>query len=440
MDPEQYQATRYQKDSKGRVKVWKISVVKVAGDEAHACIVVESGLLTGKLATNLTVIEQGKNVGKANETTPWEQAVAEAKSKTEKKEKEGYVVDVDNVQESHILGSGTEEPMLAQKYHPQGLLRNSKGLDKMKIRGKRVGVQRKKDGNRANPTIGPDGKLVGYLSRKGNPYPYHFPQITEVLERNYQAHPELRGQKVVLDGELYTKDLTFDELNGILKKKTLTPAHIAMLQNVEFHLYDIYSDEHYERRIELFTPFADPLVLSDAPLTPEQLEAIEEGATEASVRDTRRVKPIETIIVEAQEEILDTLLQQFLAEGEEGAMIRALDAPYRHKRTWDLTKYKVTETEDFRIKRFELDKRGILGKIYMYALPGMRDRKGNPIDEFKVGTKQNREILKAMLENQADYIGEMAVVEFGNYTQYGVPRFGKFKGRRADYTEPTEED
>lgn len=430
-----FSQTLYQKDTKGRVKIWEI---KVGCDDSHlgvdanrncpAYYTVTTGLQGGKMQSNATHIKIGKNISKANETTPLQQATADAKSKAEKKEKEGYVDDLANIRDSDTLGSGTKEPMLAEKYDPKGLQKGSKTLDKILggIRGKRVGIQRKKDGNRANPKITfvldtETGELTGYLSRKGTPYPYNFPRISEVLLRNYQNHPELHGKEVILDGELYTKELTFNELNGILKKKTLTEAHIVLLDTVEFHLYDICTEDFYERRIELFTPFGEP-----APAEGEE--------------DNRRVKVIETIFVEAQDDILLEWLLKFLEEGEEGLIIRTLDQPYITKRTWNLIKYVLSERDEYRIIGMELDKRGLLGKFIMEARPGSKDRDGNPVDTFKVGTRQSRAELADILKNKEDYIGEMAVIEYRLLSEYGIPRFGKFIGLRADYVEPKDQD
>lgn len=425
-EKEEYQKSLYQKDSKGRVKVWVVEVLPYAPESEFAIIRVESGLQGGKLVTTDTRIVIGKNIGKANETTPWQQAVAEAKAKAEKKEKEGYVDDINNIKESHVLGSGTEEPMLAERYDPKGEKKKSRDLDKLKLRGKSVGVQRKKDGNRANPAFkfNPEtgrGELQGYLSRKGNPYPYDFPQITKVLEDAYMNHPELYGKDFTLDGELFTSELSFNELNGILKKKTLTKEYMELLETVEFHLYDIYSPEHYERRIQLFTPFGQPEVL------PNEV-------------DERKVKAIETYIVEAQEDILEKWLNKFLEEGEEGLMIRVLDQPYIHKRTWNLLKYTITERQEFEIVDLALNKHGRLDKFIMKALLGATDRNGDPISTFKVGTRHSRAELAKILEEKEQYIGEMAVVEHKGLSEYLVPRCGKFHGLRADYTEPTEEE
>lgn len=77
----------YAYDSSGRIKTWEVETLDKL---TKATIVVKSGLLNGKMISKSTDITNGKNIGKANQTTPLEQAYNEAQSKWEKKKKEGY--------------------------------------------------------------------------------------------------------------------------------------------------------------------------------------------------------------------------------------------------------------------------------------------------------------------------------------------------------------
>ena len=80
--------TLYQRDSKGKERQWS---VHTEGAE----VVVQYGLVGGKIAEKRTT-SKAKNVGKANETTPEQQALLEAKSKwTKQIEREDYHEDID---------------------------------------------------------------------------------------------------------------------------------------------------------------------------------------------------------------------------------------------------------------------------------------------------------------------------------------------------------
>ena len=78
----------YSETSNGKKKYWEICVKK---DEIEGYnIIIEYGIIgTGKPVTAVKTITKGKNIGKLNETTPFEQAMCEAESKWKKKKSEG---------------------------------------------------------------------------------------------------------------------------------------------------------------------------------------------------------------------------------------------------------------------------------------------------------------------------------------------------------------
>ena len=92
--------TLYQKTSKGEIQVWEI---RTEGSQ----IITTYGLKDGKMQT-ATKTAKGKNVGRANETTPEEQAVLEAESMYKKKMDKGYFPTEEEAQNNLVL-----LPMLA---------------------------------------------------------------------------------------------------------------------------------------------------------------------------------------------------------------------------------------------------------------------------------------------------------------------------------------
>src|SRR5277367_1861233 len=79
--------TLYKRASTGKIQIWMIGVEK-------STIITVHGQLDGKSQRTEDVIKEGKNIGKSNETTAAEQALAEATSKWEGKIKKGYVEDI----------------------------------------------------------------------------------------------------------------------------------------------------------------------------------------------------------------------------------------------------------------------------------------------------------------------------------------------------------
>lgn len=98
-----------------KIKQWQISV-KLNPDKT-ATIETQNGYIDGKMNISHRIITTGKNIGKKNETTVFEQAVSEADRKYKDKiEKDGYSTDADNIEEKVY-------PMLANKFDPDAAKR-----------------------------------------------------------------------------------------------------------------------------------------------------------------------------------------------------------------------------------------------------------------------------------------------------------------------------
>ena len=67
----------YNKTSNGKIQIWSISVYE---EDSKGVIEIQRGFIDGKIQTQKQIISKGKNIGKKNETTPYTQALAEAKS------------------------------------------------------------------------------------------------------------------------------------------------------------------------------------------------------------------------------------------------------------------------------------------------------------------------------------------------------------------------
>lgn len=397
--------TLYQLDTKNKVRVWKIEVID---NGTSAEIVMTKGLEDGKHTVDKQTIKEGKNAGKANATTYYSQAVADAQSKIDSKIREGYVEDKSQIKASNLLGSGVPAPMLAQKYDPTEKQSSSKNLKRAGIEGKKVMVQRKKDGNRCNIHV--NRTSARPFTRKGDPLPTNgiehilapilaaFQKSADYYEKNFGI------TEYVLDGELFTKAFSFNKLNGLVKKEKKSADELKDCKEVVYHLYDVMLPVGYETRYKVIQNFAAPAVHVE--------EAIEIVATEANIQEW---------------------LEKFLAEGEEGLMIRVLGMPYEHKRSWSLMKVKNFEDAEFRVIGFEESARaGMAGAVVVAMTAPSKDRDGNPILTFKAGLNMSHEECKEMWENQSKYIGQLVTVEFFGRSEYNVPRFPKAKGFRND--------
>jgi ATP-dependent DNA ligase len=384
----------YKLDSKGKKREWTIDVID-NGDFSE--IVINAGLVDGKLVETRIPVLVGKNTGKANATTHYSQALAEALAKFELQERSGYVQDINEVKQA-VLRSGISCPMLAQKFHSTLAQKGSKNLEKLKLEGERVYIQAKIDGNRCLAKITKNG--VNLYTRKGD-LMLRIPHIEEQLIESFSNFDE---DEIILDGELYSDEISFNTLNGLLRKEDKTNDDLAQLKSIDYIIYDTYSEQGYENRFETIKQFQSESVL---------------------------LIPNYEII--ASNDAIQAKLEDFLEKGYEGAMLRVLGKPYDHKRSWNLCKIKEFSDDEYLVLDVETDVMGRLGKFVMEMKTPTMDRDGKLITTFKAGvTGMSHEEGYEILKNKANYIGKMATIEFFTLSEYFVPRFPKFKSLRLD--------
>jgi DNA ligase-1 len=374
----------YQLDTNNNVKEWNIEVQDM-GDYSE--IVVRSGRLNGSLVENISKIMSGKNTGKINETDHYSQALSEANSKVQSQLRKGYVYKLEDVKSSSILGSGIPAPMLAHKYCKDGSQKSSKTLRQLGLVDKEIIVQPKLDGNRCLIKI-QNGMPSLMYTRGGDVMPVQLEHVLDDLSETDFDDP------IILDGELYSDEISFNNLNGLIKRVKATSEEIEKRKLIKFHLYDVMLNQGYESRYDFIKNFASENIV---------------------------VVPSKKII--ASDDNIQTELEKFLSDGFEGLMIRQLNMPYENKRTWQLCKCKVFEDDEFELIGFQEDVRG--GFVGAFIMK-MKDD-----ETFNAGCSgQSVEERTEMWNNQDKYMGKIATVAYFGLSEYGIPRFPKFKSLR----------
>lgn len=125
---------------------------------------------------------------------------------------------------------------------------------------------------------------------------------------------------------------------------------------------------------------------------------------------------VDTALVNNQEE-LDTKYQEYLADGQEGQMIRTDDV-YENKRSKFLIKRKEFIDAEFKILDITEGKgnrSGMFGRARLVTSKGV---------EFEANARGNEQFYIDLFNNRESYIGEMATVRYQNMTPDGRPRFG----------------
>lgn len=183
----------------GKTKYWQIRALNDGGNQWGALVEVEwwqEGSVHQRQARKV----QGKNIGRANETTPIQQALSEAESDFKKQQDKGYSED-GNKKVDYLL------PMLAQDY---------------KSKSKKIvfpcAGQPKLDGVRCL-----FNNRLGFWSRQGKPF--------DAVDLNHLRWEEL--DIYTCDGELILpQPYTFQQtVSAIKKQNELTPL-------LEYHVFD----------------------------------------------------------------------------------------------------------------------------------------------------------------------------------------------------------
>jgi len=382
--------TLYKKTNTGAIQYWKTWVdIHYPMDEVSAGILVPDGPAVGIVRTEFgqrgtdkpqitsDVVEEGKNLGRKNQTTAVQQAMLQAQQQYEKKLKSGYTYDIDLAESTDNILDGVK-PMLAHVYedHPK------------KIKWPAY-AQPKLDGMRCIAVI-KDGD-VKLFTRTQKPI-HTVPHIVAALESKFS---KMHGEWI-LDGELYNHELKddFNKLMSILKRDEVHPEHTK----AQYHVYDIVIEGRgFDARSDLlalaFSTEWPRLVGTDWP-----------------------IHLVDTVAVPNEEE-LQKYLAESLSQGYEGVMYRNPESHYEGKRSHGLLKVKTFKDDEFEVVDVEEGNGKLMGKAgAIWCLT----HEGKP---FKAKMKGTLDSLTDFLVNKQNYIGKKLTVKYQNYTPDKIPRF-----------------
>ena len=353
----------YSRDKMNRIREWSIYT---EGDK----YIVYHGVQGGKFQKDVVQVVP-KNLGKSNETTPDQQAMAEAISKWQKQKDKGYRETIQELDELPFL------PMLAHEFEEKRVTYP-------------VLIQREFDGVRCF------GEGENLLSRKRKEFYYldHIRKWTKFIYDEFNVIP---------DGELYSEEENFETIISKVKQQKKAPEN---QESIKYMIYDIFPE--YDKNMD---QFQRAVLLKDIY---NKINNI--GNNSVVLADTYRASSLDEI---------DRFHDKFTKEGYEGAIVRNKSGLYVCERSYDLLKYKKFIDEDFKIV-------GIgegVGRDKGLAIFELELKYGRTFKARPEGSNENREEI---FKNQDKYLGKLANVRFFSYTAYGVPRFPVVTGTR-DY-------
>jgi len=354
----------YKKSSSGALQVWKIGV-------RASTIVTTYGRVNGALQQTTDTIQSGKNTGKANSTTPEQQAFSEARAKHEKQRKKGYVLTTQAAENGAVdeVVTGGIAPMLAHKFSDYG--------HKIKFP---CYIDPKLDGIRCIAMIAEGECTLWTRTRKPIT---GVPHIQREMERLFPA-----GQHM-WDGELYIhKSEDFEQIVSYVRQKDPKPGH----ENVEYWIYDKPGPGSYKQR---WIDKTGLVLGSGGP-----------------------VHAVCTQLAESAAHII-TIFEELLALGYEGAMVKQATGLYAEgKRSQDLLKLKEFVDDEFEIIGCEEGRGKLQGHVAAFICKAKNGA------EFKAKMRGETAMLRRYWLDPLLYTGQLLTVKFQNLTgASGVPRF-----------------
>jgi len=342
----------YARASTGRVKVWEI----IADGDT---MVIRNGLQEGAMKEQTKTIV-GKNIGKANETTPEQQCELECQSKWQKKIDEQYTEDITTVRD--YASQEIILPMLAHNFKKR----------KHDIKYPCY-VQPKLNGVRC---IFQDGK---FISRKGKVY--------DTMEH---LRPELEKLNINMpDGEIYVHGMKFEHILRLVKKFRSAEEN----GKLEYWIYDEVADYSFRDRYQ------------------ELIEHFDQDIKGTSVT----IKLVPTEIVNSEEEI-KSHHDQWISEGFEGIIIRNSEGAYEGglHRSQNLQKLKNFEEDEFKIIGGFPAKGSEEGAVVFEC----KTKEGKT---FKVRPRGSMEMRRQWMRDINNIIGKDLTVRYLEISSFGLP-------------------
>ena len=363
----------YKKNATGTLQQWQ--VLLLPQESGGYLLTTASGKVGGKITQG-----RGKLIkeGKVNRTA-LEQAELQADSKFKKKKDEGYFPTKEEAHQNLVL-----LPMKALDFK-----KRSHDITYPAV------AQRKFDGVRCLAIPQADGS-VRLMSRTGKTWTHLHHLQSQIEALNLDSN-------MVLDGEVYSDTLTFEDATGLVRRQTLKPGDEEKMKQIDYRLYDA---------ILLDNPnatFLDRYVKLAALFPP------------ASSTDGRRMGHLvltENFPLRNREDLL-ALHRQFTTDEDfEGVMVRNLHGTYDiNKRSKHLQKFKEFQDAEYKIVGYN---------------EASGDWQGTPIwicemadgRQFNVTPTGDRPSRIEMFNNIEDYMGKLLTVKFFELTADGVPRHG----------------
>lgn len=254
-----------------------------------------------------------------------------------------------------------------------------------------VGFQRKLDGMRAVAIIDPDKGEVNMVSREGRPLPALEP-IAEILRSKLDIFRPWREKPIFLDGEATSG--SFNDTVSQVRRKS------KQADDAVFNIFDVFGPGGSAMPLDQRLGLVDSIV---------------------NAFDNQRIGRVPMKLCYSDDEVQAAVNVEWDA-GEEGGMVKRLDAPYELKRGYHWMKVKGYESAEFEVL-------GVFEGTGQYVGTGggfiVRLENGGECRVAGINEK-----MRGLVWNNPEVIGRLIEVGFHERTPDGSlrhPRFVKFR-------------
>ena len=383
--------SRRKSSSNNSKKVWQIKT-KIDPELNKITLITESGELGGHLKSNQKILSNIKLSSKKGITSLEKYAEEQAKKLFNNKKREGYIEynnNNNNNNENEINNAETQKKIeeenenginkkiTIRKYYPMLAHRYNEKKGDIKFP---CFVQPKLDGVRC-VVVG--NKLY---SRNGNRFPV-LPHIENELKL-------YNKNNLILDGELFTDDINFEKIVGLVKKYKK-------------------SEEDEKNSLKIYLNVFD-YIDSKLPFNKRLINLNQFFEKNKNMKYIKQVKTEEC----PQEKNIEEFLEKYTKEKYEGLIIRNKSGLYEENtRSVHLQKLKKFIDEEFEIIDYTTPDQG---KEVGCVIWICRTKEGK---QFSVSPSGNYQERKKLYREAKKYIGKMLTVRYQELTNGHVPRF-----------------
>ena len=386
----------YSKSKKGKVLLWYAVSDFTLDTDGKITITIYYGQLGGCISSKIRKVNHGKNIGKSNETSVQQQAELEIGYLYQKQFDDGYVLDIADYVEPR-------RPQLAHKYNDRKhTVKWLPFVGPTTVLSELYYASRKLNGVRCFIFM-KDGRVTKFESRTGKAFKYFDHLAIDLVGYKYLLNEDISEDQVILDGELFNKDIPFEILCSLINSddyvEVLDPAtgKTWTTNDVQFHCYDII------------------------PLTKEPLNFYNRFVNYNGLPTSSNIIRVESEIVESEEAMI-ILAKEWIKDNYEGLMLRFGGAIYEFgKRSIYLLKFKIMEDEEFKIKSIYLAEND--NQKVMFVLYNHHNLADENYSSFDCFIKGDKEVNLEYFNNQQYYINKWLTVQYQTLSKYNVPLF-----------------